>query len=153
MSTERMSIPEMIGRIDRAWCDFQASFDGLPEEDMLQAGVTEAWSVRDILAHVAVWDAYALDKLPTISQTGKHPDYEDTDTYNARMTEEKRGLSLGEVRQELEVTHRRLLDYLRGVSPESVVGNMAFRERLAADTWDHYPEHAAAIQAWREKRE
>jgi len=153
MGTERSDVSEMIGKIDGAWRDLQVSFEGLPEEEMLQPGVTEAWSVRDILAHVAVWDAFALDRLPGILETGKHPEYEDVDAFNARMTEEKRGLTLEAVRQELDATHQRLLDYLGGVSPASVAGNVAFRERLAADTWDHYPEHAAAIRAWREKRE
>jgi hypothetical protein len=63
-----------------------------------------------------------------------------------------RGLSLKEVRTELERSHQRLLDYLRSLDPESVAGNTAFTERLAADTWDHYPEHAAAIRAGRDAR-
>lgn len=152
MSTDRNDISEMIERIDDAWRDLFASFEGMTDDDMLQPGVTEAWSVRDILAHVAVWDAFSLEKLPAILTTGEHADYEDTDDFNARMTEEKRGLSLEEVREELADTHQRLLDYLRGVSPEAVAGNDPFRERLAADTWNHYPEHAAAIRDWRERR-
>lgn len=152
MSAERLGIDEMIAKIDDAWRDFQASFEGLDDERMLVPGVTGTWSVTDILAHVAVWDAFSLERLPGILTTREHGTHVDTDDFNARMTEAKRGLSLDEVRQELEATHQRLLDYLRGVEPDAVAGNDAFVERLAADTWGHYPDHASAIRVWRERR-
>ncbi len=153
MSTDTISIDEMIRKIDAAWADFMASQPGMSDEELLVPGVTGEWSARDILAHVAVWDTYARNALPGILETGRPAaSTEDTDTYNARMTEEKRGLSLEEVRTELEESHQRLLDYLRSLDPASIAGNTAFTERLAADTWDHYPDHAAAIRTWREAR-
>ncbi len=156
MTTDDLTIAEMLDRIDSAWRDFEQSYAGLPDAGLLVHGVVDGWSVRDILAHVAVWDAYALTALPGILETGEHPryDYQDEpiDTFNARMTREKRGLSLDEVRAELGETHARLLAYLRSVPPDDITVNTPFRERLGADTWDHYPEHAAAIRAWREER-
>ncbi|MDQ4044479.1 MAG: ClbS/DfsB family four-helix bundle protein [Chloroflexota bacterium] len=153
MQATETDLVKVIDRIDANWKDFQASYAGLNDEEMLIPGVVDEWSVRDILAHVAVWDTYAMDALPGILETGEHPryDYQDEtiDAYNARMTEEKRHLSLDEVREELEETHRRLLEYLGTVDASAFAAKDAFRERLAADTWDHYPEHAAAIRAWR----
>jgi hypothetical protein len=151
MQATDTDLATITGRIEANWRDFHGSYAGLSDEEMLIPGVTGDWSARDILAHVAVWDALALSVLPGILETGRHVKLgEHIDTYNARMTEEKRHLSLAEVRQELEDTHRRLLEYLTTIDADAFAANAAFRERLAADTWDHYPEHAAAIRAWRE---
>lgn len=154
MATTDTDLATIIDRIDASWQELQSSYAGLSDEEMLEPGVTGDWSARDILTHVAVWDVLALSVLPGILESGEHVKLgEGLDTYNARMTEEKRGLSLDEVRQELEDTHRRLLEYLGAIDVDAFAANAAFRERLAADTWDHYPEHAAAIRAWREGRE
>ena len=155
MRADVTDISAIIDRIDATWSELQQSYAGLTDEEMLIPGVTGEWSVRDILAHVAVWDAVVLEVLPGILETGRHPEDDETsdlDTFNARMTEEKRGLSLDQVRRELEQSHQRVLDYLRGATPEEVAANEPFRDRLAADTWDHYPEHTAAIRTWREQR-
>ena len=153
MATTDTDLAAIIERIGASWDDLEASYAGMGEEEMLVPGVTGDWSARDILAHVAVWDALALSVLPGILETGAHVELDEhIDAYNARMTEEKRHLSLDEVRQDLQETHQRLLDYLGTVDADAFAANEAFRERLAADTWDHYPEHAAAIRAWRERR-
>lgn len=156
MSTVETDLLQLIERIDANWDAFRQSYEGLSDEEMLEPGVTGSWSVRDILAHVAVWDALVRTVLPGILETGHRPEYdeanEDLGAFNARMTEEKRGLSLDQVRQELEQNHQRLMEYLRDVAPDEVAANEAFRERLTADTWDHYPEHSAAIRDWRNWR-
>jgi hypothetical protein len=148
-------ITRLIDRIDTNWSEFQQAYAGLSEARMLEPGVSGDWSVRDILAHVAVWDALVLSVLPSILETGRHPEHDeanaDLDAFNARMTEETRPLTIDEVRRVLEANHQRLLDYLQGVPSDAVATNDAFRERLAADTWNHYPEHAEAIRRWRHR--
>jgi hypothetical protein len=78
--------------------------------------------------------------------------YGGIDAFNAMKTEEKRRLSLDEVRREAEETHRRLIDYLQGVPLEKLQGNSRFTHRLRLDTYGHYPIHARDIHAWREGR-
>jgi hypothetical protein len=92
---------QLLRRIDRAWRDFQDSHAGLSNEQMLEPGVTGAWSVRDIIAHVTTWDEEALKHLPLVLKGGKPPRYSLTyggiDAFNALMTEQKKDLSLPEV--------------------------------------------------------
>jgi hypothetical protein len=155
MSIDETDITRLIDRIDTTWSEFRQSYAELSPMQMLEPGVSEAWSVRDILAHVAVWDGLVLSVLPGILDTGRHPEVDeanaDLDAFNARMTEETRTLTLAEVHRQLEANHQRLRDYLQGVSSDAVAANDAFRERLAADTWNHYPEHAEAIRTWRQR--
>ena len=60
------------------------------------------------------------------------------------------GLSLPAVLQEMEETHRRLVDYVHNSPEEQFTRETRFRRRLRLDTYSHYPHHAKAIRAWRE---
>jgi hypothetical protein len=59
-----MKRQQILEKIDGAWHDFVDSFTGLSESEMLQAGVTGEWSVKDIIAHVNTWEEEALKYLP-----------------------------------------------------------------------------------------
>src|SRR5881296_3031323 len=119
----------LLKRLDQAWAAFQQSYAGLSDVELVEPGVTGAWSVRDIIAHVTWWEEEALTHLPLILAGGKPPRYSVThggiDSSNARMTEQRKHLSSGETR---------------------------VRRRLLLDTYGHYPKHARAIRTWRESR-
>jgi hypothetical protein len=145
----------ILQRLDTAWSDFKASFAGLSSGALLISGVQGNWSVRDILAHVTTWDEEALVHLPTVAAGGRPPRYSTTyggiDAFNALMTERKRELTLREVLQQLDDVHQRLVDYVAAAPRELVDGETRFRRRLRLDTYGHYPKHAKAIRAWRER--
>ena len=132
---------------------FNESYAGLSDMQLMAPGVTGAWSVRDILAHVTTWEEEALEHLPLILKGGTPPRYSvrygGIDAFNARMTEQKRHLSLSEVRAQLAATHGRLVDFIQQVPEHQLVGETRFRHRLRLDTYSHYPLHAAAIREWR----
>jgi len=147
---------QLLRRIDRAWRDFQDSHAGLSNEQMLEPGVTVAWSVRDIIAHVTTWDEEALKHLPLVLKGGKPPRYSLTyggiDAFNALMTEQKKDLSLPEVLRQMNDTHRRVLNLIESAPESQLKGETRFRHRLRLDTYGHYPKHAQAIRKWREKK-
>jgi hypothetical protein len=123
---------------------------------MLEPGVTGAWSVRDIIAHVTTWDEEALKHLPLVLKGGKPPRYSLTyggiDAFNALMTEQKKDLSLPEVLRQMNDTHRRVLNLIESAPESQLKGETRFRHRLRLDTYGHYPKHAQAIRKWREKK-
>jgi hypothetical protein len=147
---------QLLRRLDKAWAAFNASYAGLSDAQLLEPGVTGAWSVRDILAHVTTWDEEALKHLPLILRGGRPPRYSvqygGIDAFNARMAEQKRSLSLSEVRTQLEDTHRRLVDFIQTVPEAQIANQTRFRHRLRLDTYGHYPLHAEAILTWRRQR-
>ena len=127
------------------------------EAELLEPGVTDDWSVRDILAHVSWWEEEALKHLPQILK-GERPQrysvlYGGIDAFNAQMTEKKQGLPLLQVLREMEDTHIRLIQYLQSVAEEQFSTDTRFRRRLRLDTYSHYPIHAQAIREWRERGE
>lgn len=149
-----MDRSQLLKHLDRAWSAFKASYAGLPESRLLEAGVTGDWSVRDIIAHVTWWEEEALEHLPLILRGGRPPRYSvkygGIDAFNAVMTKRKEGLTLAEVLTEQSDTHRRLLEYLERVPDDQLTGETRFRRRLRLDTYGHYPKHAKAIRGWRE---
>jgi len=144
----------LLNKLDRSWTAFKYSYAGLSEQQMLENGVTDDWSVKDILAHVSWWEQEALKHLPHILQGFRPPRYSvlygGIDAFNAQMTGSKRDLTLSEVQQELDETHRRLVAYIQSVPEELFTSDTRFRRRLRLDTYGHYPIHTQAIHNWRE---
>lgn len=149
-----MDRSQLLKRIDKAWQALMASYAGLTDEELLEPGVTGEWSIKDTIAHVTWWEEEALTHLPTILDGGRPPRYSVTyggiDAFNALMAERKRELSLSEVLQERDETHRRLIAYLQTVPEDQIAQETRFRRRLRFDTYGHYQLHAEAIRQWRD---
>jgi len=149
-----MNREQLLNRIDKTWTAFTESYAGLPEERMIEPGVAGDWSVRDLMTHISIWEDETLKYLPVIIEGGRLPRYAaqgGIDAFNARAVEARRGLTLAEVKDQLEETHRRLLAYVQSVPEEQFATETRFRHRLRVDTYSHYPEHTEAIRAWRER--
>jgi hypothetical protein len=150
-----MNRSQLLKKLDKRWTEFNESYAGLSDSQMTEAGVTGDWSVKDIIAHVTWWEQEALKHLPLITK-GRRPrtyaaEYGGIDAFNALMTEQKRRLSLSEVLRQRDEMHRQLVLYIESVPEEHCTSDTRFRRRLRLDTYSHYPKHAKAIRAWREK--
>src|SRR5258708_4700019 len=148
-----MNREQLLKKLDAAWAELEESYDGLSASHLTKPGVTGDWSVKDILAHVTTWEEEALKYLPLIIEGGKPPLYKTyggLDAFNAQKAEQKRDLSLSEVLNQLEETHRQLIAYVQSVPQEQFTQETRFRHRLRLDTYSHYPLHAAMIRRWRE---
>ena len=58
-----MNRSQLLKRLDKAWEELEASYDGLSDSEMMEPGVMDTWSVRDIIAHVSWWEEEALMHL------------------------------------------------------------------------------------------
>jgi hypothetical protein len=143
----------LLERLDAAWTALSDSYAGLADAQLVEPGVVDDWSVKDIVAHVTTWEQEALEHLPLIIAGGTPPRYAaqgGIDAFNARATEDGRRLSLAEVLRRRDQTHARLVDFIRSQPEGTFGGTTRARRRLRLDTDGHYPEHTAAIRAWRE---
>jgi Protein of unknown function (DUF1706) len=154
MSTDEARVERLLDRLDAAWLALKESYAGLPDDRLVEPGVVEDWSVKDILAHVTTWEQEALTHLPLILAGGRPPRYATLggiDAFNARMTEQKRGLSLAEVWRQLDETHRRLVAFIQSAPADQFARETRARRRLRLDTYGHYRLHAEAIREWRKR--
>jgi hypothetical protein len=152
MSEDR--VRQLLRSLDAAWTAFKESYAGLPDAQLLEPGVMGDWAVKDILAHVTTWEEEALKYLPLLIEGGRPPryvTYGGIDAFNDRMAAQKRGLSLSEVRRQLDEIHGRLVEFIRSAPADQLRGETRFRRRLRLDTYGHYPEHAEAIRKWRDR--
>jgi hypothetical protein len=142
----------LLERLDAAWTALSDSYAGLADAQLVEPGVVDDWSVKDIVAHVTTWEREALEHLPLIIAGGTPPRYAaqgGIDAFNARATEDGRRLSLAAVLRRRDQTHARLVDFIRSQPEGTFGGRTRARRRLRLDTYGHYPEHTAAIRAWR----
>jgi hypothetical protein len=148
---------QLLRRLDKAWVAFKASYAGLSQSDILEPGVTKAWSVRDIMAHVTTWEEEALKHLPAILEGRRPPRYSVTyggiDAFNALMTTKKAGLSLAEIYRQQEEIHRQVIDAVVRAPDDQLARETRYRRRLRLDTYNHYPRHIEAIRRWRAQRQ
>jgi hypothetical protein len=147
-----MNKRQLLTQLERRWVEFNQSYEGLSDAQMMESGVAGNWSVRDIVAHITWWEGEALKHLPLINKGIKPPtyakEYGGIDAFNAMMTEQKRGLSVSEILRQRDETHQRLLAYIECAPEEQFTRETRFRRRLRLDTYNHYPKHTNAIIAW-----
>ena len=151
-----MDRADLLKRLDQTWAAFKESYAGMSDAELLETGVTGAWSIKDIIAHVTWWEEEALTHLPLILSGGRPPRYSVTyggiNAFNAKMTALRKDLSLAEVLKQRDDVHHRLIALIRSAPETQLTGETRFRRRLRLDTYGHYPKHARAIRAWRERR-
>ena len=152
-----MDRQQLLRRLDQAWIAFKDSYAGLTESEILEPGVTKAWSVRDIIAHVTTWEEEALKHLPAVLEGQRPPRYSVTyggiAAFNALMTTKKAGLSLVEVYRQQEEVHRQIIDAVVSAPDAQLAHETRCRRRLRLDTYGHYPKHTKAIRRWRAQRQ
>jgi hypothetical protein len=150
-----MTTEQVLKRLEAAWKDFEQSYAGLSDSQLLTPDVTGRWSVRDIIAHVTWWEEEALKHLPLIREGGRPPRYSvkygGIDAFNALMTEQRKELPLAEVLRQHDAVHARLVEYVRNAPEDLFTRETRFRRRLRLDTFGHYPVHARAVRNWRER--
>jgi hypothetical protein len=155
MSASDDQITRLLRRVEMAWAALKESYAGLPDSRLTEPGVVGDWSVKDILAHVATWEEEALQHLPVIIAGGRPPRYVTfggIDAFNAHMAEQKREITLSDIRRRLDETHSRLLDFIRSAPAGQFTRESRARRRLRLDTYGHYPKHGEAIRDWRQGR-
>jgi hypothetical protein len=147
---------DVLRSLDHSWNELRAVIDSMSEEEMLEPGVVQDWSVKDLLGHIAFWANRATNTLTEVAagrgdQVPGTESQAETDEWNAREAAARKDKSLGENRDEWERAHeaaRAALEHF----PEEMLDE-PFKERtvvfsFGADTFAHYQEHASQIKQW-----
>src|SRR5215471_2397386 len=101
-----MEILEELARTRAALLD---AIEGLDESTLDRRSVVGEWSIKNVLAHIAAWEAWVVQALPVRLTTGKTPgDFytriQDEDRFNAEEVDEREELTPSEQLIELERT-------------------------------------------------
>jgi hypothetical protein len=127
----------------------------IPAAIVHQPRTDGAWSIRDVLVHIAAWEAEGTRRLALIARgRGDRIVWYDTtaelDAFNARVVRASRGLSDRAILRRLSAGRARLVAALRRLPP-SALGDPAHAlpvtRWLREFAWTHETEHRRAIRA------
>jgi hypothetical protein len=109
------------------------------------------WSVKDIVGHVASWEAEVVTALRELRE-GRRPELYDfnrsrLDEWNREHVERKRSLDFFSVLGQLKDGRHRLLEELAHVPDEELVDEGSRYRKLVMAVIDHDREHWHAIAA------
>lgn len=148
-----MDKSENLARLREERAKLEAALAGLSPEQMERPGVCGAWSVKDLLAHVASWERHLLSDLEKMRRGEPLLEVGGDGTFN-QINEDNylrsRDWSLEEVRAESESSYSQVIQWLEGASQAELdrpyLYGMTLGDFVKVDTWEHYAEHRAQIE-------
>jgi hypothetical protein len=128
----------------------------IPADAFRRTRTQDAWSVRDVLIHIAAWEAEGTRRLALITRGhGDRIVWYDTmaelDAFNARAVRSARGLGPRAVLRRLATARARLLAGLRRLPPSALADPthaLPVTRWLREFAWTHEAAHRREIRAW-----
>jgi hypothetical protein len=163
--TGRMTKQALLDSIHAGRQRLETTLAGLDAGQMLQPGAEGAWSVKDILVHIAYWEEELIGWLET-AQRGEVPadlaagfTEEGLDRLNAAVYQQHRDRPLDEVLAEFGSSYQAMLRVIERTPEQDLVDPDRFAWRqgeplwkpVAGTTYWHYDEHRDSIRAWLEE--
>jgi len=133
------------------WKEITAAWRGLPAKRLVRPGASgPAWSVKDVMNHLAAWMMATQAALPGILARRPLPKGEyDIASFNERHAAADQARSLAASRRRLNRARRAFLDYVATLPPADVLNVKARPGRwIKFATYGHYDEHLAALTAF-----
>jgi hypothetical protein len=142
-------VQEIDEKIPRSWAAFFDAFAGVAPVAMEAAGVSGSWSLKQVLGHVAYWDAWEAIDLRA-KMAGNAVEQADWQAENDLRVPGIATLTLEAVLDGLHRDHDAIVSQVRALDPtDPRIPELAANVR--SSTTSHYDEHAAEIRAWRQR--
>lgn len=155
-----MNKREILERLDRERENFLDLLDQVPEEAYDQPGVSGDWSVKDIVAHISMWEGELIRMLWQI-KSGQKPSTaqfrpEPVDQINLQWREATRERPFDLILDDFHAVRNQTIRRVEGFTDRDLsdqnrnpwLKGKALWQWIAADSFEHEAEHAAEIQAW-----
>jgi hypothetical protein len=155
-----MNKDEIFNALEESREQFLDLIDNLSEEQLLTPGVEGEWSLRDILVHLARWEAELVKLLWQVRQeqrpTTVHFSGQSTDEINDRWQLESRGRPLERVLEDFHGVRAQTQRRLEEFSDRDLTDPTRYRwlegqplwERVGGDSFEHERKHAAHVREW-----
>jgi hypothetical protein len=147
-----MKKTELQERVRDSHDRFVASLEGLSDEEATRVGLTEHWSVKDALSHIAAWEIEAARIVKEIQEGTWKPrrlSQELIDEFNRQAVESRRTRSFPQVREEFDAAHAEL-ERVIGSLPDEVDEATPAYKFIEGTTFKHFAHHGAQIQKFRD---
>jgi hypothetical protein len=165
MQESRYTITELIEYMQEVLTPFNAMIDGLTADQLTTPGPDGGWSVKDHLAHMAMWElgiAALLRREPRWEAMGLSQDFVDESSeeeINAAIADTHKDLPLPEAKSLFESAHRDLLAALDALTDDELYETYTYFQPwvesdkgfpitnlIVGNTRGHWEEHTPWIQ-------
>jgi len=152
----------LLAAITQARADLDAALDGLTADEMQAPGVVGEWSIKDLLAHLTVWQVHLLTCLFK-AQRGQKPGKmkwspAEIEAQNKKLYQEYLDRPLENVLADYRGINRQVLRVVAGLSDSDLAGpdpwglgktlSYFFQDWVA----EHEAEHLPDLLAWRKAK-
>lgn len=137
----------LLGRIDEGWREVLGTLEGIPEERLEEPGACGDWSAKNVMGHLAFWDAHVLAEIER-ALAGQPEQQVDFQALNDADQAERVGRSLAQEREAMYRAHATVIARLEGL-PGSDAARL--EQAIGTHTYEHYAVHARDIQRWRQR--
>lgn len=164
LSEDGMDKTTLLNMIQTEYAQFESLIAPLNETQLCTAPFAEEWSIKDIMAHIAVWEQLCTRWLEEFvrgvtPQPSERLDMES----NERIYQENRDRSLAEVRALFHHAHQQFLHQVellaQTFSEEDLNASHRFAWTeswpgssliavIADNSYEHYHDHAQQIRHW-----
>ena len=157
---------ELLERIQRTRAALERTIGQLSETQLAAPGAASGWSVKDHLAHLAVWEVSLtalLQRRPRYAamEVDEATYLRGADAINEVVYQRNKDRSLAEVLAAFRQAHDQLLDALGGLTDADLLKTYSHYQPdepgedsgepilkwVAGNTYEHYAEHHAWLQA------
>jgi uncharacterized protein (TIGR03083 family) len=149
---EAQTRDEALALIRERRAALDACLADVPPERMTAPGVADGWSVRDVLAHIAWWERWLVrvlrgerGALAELAQMRRDDGQQVVDRLNAATYDANRDRPLPEILADARPAYD---EALRATASQTEDAFARYRRVVAANTWEHYDEHAEHIRDW-----
>lgn len=148
MAEDRDALLQHYGEMRQ---ELLSAIDGLSDEVMTEPSL-DGWSVKDHLAHLALWDDIRASEVERISaghDSAWRMAGEQDETLNALAHKQRLVLSPDQVRWELATSRQRLLDAISSATTRGLDASLYGEAGLRSP---HEGQHTGWIKRWRGER-
>ena len=157
-----MKKQELISEVRQARANLMAAMEGLDSDVMLRPGVVGIWSIKDVLAHLSIWQSELITALSQLDRPTKVPhvaEIEDIDEFNMEQYRTNARRPLDVIVEDFEGVHKHLIKAIEELDEKTLNDARRFPWMEGEPLWYliaengywHEQEHADEIRAWREE--
>ena len=159
---EEMTKGQLLDKIHQERERFEETIVKLTKDQMMEPGLEDGWSVKDILGHISVWEnrmvewlVQALDgEVPELLTPGRS--WDDLDDMNKKSYTENQAKSLSLILSEFQASFPKAVQAVEDTPEVALIDPLQFDWRegrplwkiVAANTYWHYKEHGEQIISW-----
>lgn len=163
---DTMTKAALLDHIAASYARWLALIDQVPRARMTEPGCTGEWSLKDVIAHITVFERLAADQLesaargeaPPSTPTWGPPDINtaDVDAENAAYYRHYRDTPLDDVLAASAKHHARLVAAVARLAESDLndsqsyawTGDRPVWQAVRGNAYEHYDEHAVGVRAW-----